>query len=596
MANETNKHVDRLRQYIPFQPGAQQLYEEYVADPDSAPKVQTKVFTFVDKLLADRSTRLVVLTGDAGHGKTHTCRRLLESMGADPQQTLQWLREKGDGQEAFESDEGRSVRIVKDLSDFATAAGIDVLLSCEDPSRQPLVVCANEGKIRDVVSGAGGRLDFLRETLEESTRSGVTSTRPGFHVINLNYQSVSAVDSEIIAELLKTWVQNGRHWTVCKRCDAAQACPIWANRQELTGSGESDARARDRREAIRLLLQVIEESGQVVTFRELLILIAYMITGGLSCKDVALRSKKNDWQHEYGYAQLTFAPPLTEDQKKSFPVFDALSRLDPGKKANRLIDEPLAVDVADTGGQFTPPMPDGADPNGQRTRRAAIEDAKRMRTLMEFRRRRDFFELATNRIEAAQPVRWAGRLGLRFYDDFEFLRSRRDDRMKTIQVRDRLITGLHAVQGMHVASGGAASLHLVDPAFARTEGAATIVARTIRPTEITIEPESIAWQSRNASPALPNAVDWLDRRVVIRFGRDNKVELGLDLLQFEYVMRAGEGLACRTFFRADIRRIMAMLALLIGRDSNGTDEISVLRGGKVHKLVVDAGLIRSQEG
>jgi hypothetical protein len=598
MAYETNKHVERLRQYIPFQPSHGQLYEEYVADAGVAPRVETKVLGYVASLLGEAGIRLIVLTGDAGHGKTHTCRRLLEGMGATPGDALAWLREKGDGAEPFRSSDGRSVRIVKDLSDTSVRAGVQVMLSAEDAQTAPIVVCANEGRVRDVVSASDGRLDYLRDALEQTTRIGTTCVRPGYHVINLNYQSVSSDHSGIVAAILKHWILDGRNWSTCKRCDAALRCPILFNRTELAGIADGDVSAEGRREALRLLVQVVEESGHVVTFRELLILSAYLLTGGLSCREVTdsvSRRRDDDWQYEFGYAQLLFAPPLSADQRKSFPVFDAIARLDPGMRANRLVDEPLAVEVVDAGGLFQPPSPGTSERAGARTRRVALEEASRMRGLMVFRRRRDFFELATNRSgESSASVSRPARLGLKYYDDFEFVRSRKPDRARTIGVRDRLITGLHAVQGMHVLGSGVVSLHLVDPAFARTEGAATIVARTVRATDVTIEPESEAWRRRGRTkPTLPEAIDWLDRRVVVRFGDGTDLELELDLLQFDYVMRAGEGLACRSFFRADIRRIMASLAMLVDRNGRSVDEISVLKNGRVQKIVIDQGLIRT---
>jgi hypothetical protein len=72
----------------------------------------------------------------------------------------------------------------------------------------------------------------------------------------------------------------------------------------------------------------------------------------------------------------------------------------------------------------------------------------------------------------------------------------------------------------------------------------------------------------------------------------------LDARQFEFVMRAAEGLVSREFFQAEIRRIMAELALIAQAEAlDPSDEITVLIGDGRRKLVIDVGdVVRSTEG
>jgi len=71
-----NSHVLRLNRHLPFSAAHDQIYEEYQKDSDAL-DIKTKALDYLVKAV-ERGARLIVLTGDAGHGKTHLCRRLLE--------------------------------------------------------------------------------------------------------------------------------------------------------------------------------------------------------------------------------------------------------------------------------------------------------------------------------------------------------------------------------------------------------------------------------------------------------------------------------------------------------------------------------------
>ena len=78
MAFQLNQHVERLAAYQPFDASFGQLYAEYV-DTRQSDQLETRAFDFVSEIIHDPNVRVVVLTGDAGHGKTHLCGRLITS-------------------------------------------------------------------------------------------------------------------------------------------------------------------------------------------------------------------------------------------------------------------------------------------------------------------------------------------------------------------------------------------------------------------------------------------------------------------------------------------------------------------------------------
>src|SRR5690349_12933280 len=93
MALEVNQHVARLRGFQPFQTDSAELVYEHT-DPTER-HFETASLNFLADLVERPEVRLVVLTGDAGHGKTSICARLLERLGRGPEDALGAIRELG---------------------------------------------------------------------------------------------------------------------------------------------------------------------------------------------------------------------------------------------------------------------------------------------------------------------------------------------------------------------------------------------------------------------------------------------------------------------------------------------------------------------
>jgi hypothetical protein len=75
---------------------------------------------------------------------------------------------------------------------------------------------------------------------------------------------------------------------------------------------------------------------------------------------------------------------------------------------------------------------------------------------------------------------------------------------------------------------------------------------------------------------------------------DGEHHLDLGLREFEYVMRANEGLSAPVFFEAENRRLLAALAPLAGHgDDEGT--IQVHSGGRLYQIVIDAETIQATD-
>jgi hypothetical protein len=581
MPFKINPLVSLLGDYLPFNSTYQNLFREYV-DQRSAPALTTVAFDHLARSLDGPQQRVVVLTGDAGHGKTHLCANLLESLGVPDEDVTPTLNERCDGEhDLVRLPSGRALRVIKDLSELAPLErGMALISAALDTENQVLVVCANEGRLRDAVS-LDRRLGPILNGLELGLAEGRVANE-AVTVLNLNFQSVAGRPRSLVHELLRQWATDARRWRTCDGCDARPGCPIYENHRLLSAASAGHT----RREGLETLIRMAEQIGAVVTIREMLTLVAYALTGGLHCTQVHERAGRDGWQHSYLFHENVFGDRLSATERNRVRSLRQLRLLDPGSVAVRGVDESVLPDAGEDVGRFVPTQSD--DPAAPTTKRQARRRADDEKGLMRFLRRRDFFDRSMGEALLAE------RAGLRYFRDFErVLDGLPPADPDYRRIRDQLLRGLEAVQGLRRASGSA-HFFVVDPAFAGT-GDASLVARRIPNARVRLVPQSGWWEERaGAAPELPRAVDWTDRRISLVFEADEEpVVVQLDLLQTEFVMRSAEGLDARSFFSADVRRINAQIASLV-RPGDSDDEIHVIFEGGARRLVIDVGdLIRS---
>lgn len=379
MPLEVNKHVQRIRRYQPFDVDTSEMIYELQADwTQSLFPVVT--LDYLQEAIERPKTKTIVLTGDAGHGKTSLCASLLARLRIDAETVTPDVRkavfrdlsEAGDASRPIgRTCSGRPLFILRDLSELSLQAGAHKLVELLDPADEGVaVICANEGQLRKCVAednnldkGGTGRAKVLVETLTDGiVRGQVSAPDRTVTVINLNYQSV-APENSVAAEnkdglilwVLKQWTTTQwSRWKPCETCDARKVCPILANRNELS----DPTRGPQRRAAIRDVFAAAERTGAVVTTRQALSVTSYMLTGGLSCENVHARyqwSRSNRlWQAPHLYHQALFGDRLTQQQRHLVPAFFALRKLDPGKVSRRAVDDRLDPDMT---GDFPPRTP-----------------------------------------------------------------------------------------------------------------------------------------------------------------------------------------------------------------------------------------------
>lgn len=578
--------VRAMNRYIPFDADSGSLYEEHVSQKDAPPPYETKALAFVKLALSDEATRIIVLTGDAGHGKTHLCRRVVEwGDESGPADALERLRLDPEGLTPIKlPGVARQVRVIKDLSEFPEGRGAALLGAILEDESSVGLVCANEGLLRSITNAYGDGLRQILDTLEEGLRSGSTGLGAAVCVVNLNYQSATPESGGFLRHLLESWIGDGRRWTACRECTARPECPIYRNKELFASDSDSAERSK---EGILQLVRIVEQTGYVLTFREALIFVAYLITGGVNCEHVAelhVSAQGQKRLSNFLLENLAFEGGLTEAQAAKLPLLARIRRYDPGRIPLRHIDDGIIFSMEGEGALGDAAWFGGA--TAAQTRAQRKTEALFLRDGLRARRRAAYL---------SEPAPGPGgvddrtsRVGLQHYGAFSHVQGDDEDPAAMRRIVEKFVHGLHVIQGIRVLDRSA--LFLVDPAFSRSGSSTSVIAVQIPKNQLWLYGLRESWSTNGGSavPDLTRAVDWVDRQVVLCRGRDDGEELlRLDLLQFEFVMRASQGSAFPSFHAADRRRILSRLACVAEAHSRAEDEIKFVSGQEVRRLVVE---------
>lgn len=618
-----NTHIEKLHRFLPFSPIMEQIYEEYSHTKDSI-DLETVALRYLLKIVRLKKTKMVILTGDAGHGKTHLCRRLLEAHLNDgsskdkKSEALELINTSCDGNVSIEpsaENQGvKSLRVYKDFSEFSVELASDYIEKAGKNEKDLTVICANEGRLRAVLeaSNAAGYCKRVANDFKLSFQNGLASQDGEIHIINLNYQSVAASlsngdveTSSLLERTLKSWV-DGTRWRSCDQCSSKASCPIYHNHFLLSHSKNKLGINRQRR--LVDLFATAERLGVVITIREMLMSVSYMLTGGLTCKDVHKNSRNGTqgWQNKYAFYNLAFeAPSVDVFQKLSkIPVVGELSKLDPGKVAKRDMDEALINehDIFEEGeidllfktkvarGELIDAAR-GIDEiiGNPRSRKERDREAEFIITILRSLRRRYFFDTCDSLNLAMDHMGFSK--GSYFID----ILSQSLDPSEFAPLKNKIISGLHMVQGLKLSSNET-KLILVDPAFGNATANAAIIARKIASGSIKLIPmiESWSYSDEQTDFAMTQAVDWIDRHIVIRiFESDGSFrDLNINLMLFDFLMRAAEGYVGSKFYAHDIRKITNYLGCLAEIVSNSDQEINLFKDGGTYSISIDDGVIQ----
>lgn len=305
-------YLERLRAQHPWFPTEAQL------------RVKTRISALVDAMRRpDFPVDLVILTGDAGDGKTAAC--------------VDLARDSGLQRSLLPIDAAGPWTIVKDASENPEADLVEALAATR-AGRTRLVVAINEGRLRRLRSVAT-LADVWADVIEPALASWIDEAAAARLDEGMRRHRVAVVNFRhrmhvrtVAPALFETWTNPG-WWEdggACAACPAKDRCAILANAQSL----------RDPVVVGRMtdVVAMAHFSGQRLPFRRLQGLLAFSTTGGLTCG--AIISGRPP-QLADRYYSLLFQREARGDARPE-PIGRVLAPADAGTTVDPVVDARIA--------------------------------------------------------------------------------------------------------------------------------------------------------------------------------------------------------------------------------------------------------------
>ncbi|APY87823.1 hypothetical protein A7J05_20815 [Streptomyces alfalfae] len=234
--------------------------------------------------------RLVVITGNAGDGKT----AFLEQLAAEAVKRGAVPGEKRANGDDFvfqgrtfhtnhdgSQDEGEQDNNAVLDAFLAPYRGADPGAWSDDETR---LIAINEGRLVDFITERGEEYPMLADAI----RAGLGSGQPahGIAVVNLNVRDVVADPEgtgESILHRMIGVMTDARHWTACSSCDLAPRCYARHNAQTFA----HPAAGPQVTERLAALYRMTHLRGRLhITLRDLRSALAYTLTSWRDCAQI----------------------------------------------------------------------------------------------------------------------------------------------------------------------------------------------------------------------------------------------------------------------------------------------------------------------
>ncbi|MCX5266851.1 protein kinase [Streptomyces sp. NBC_00199] len=251
--------------------------------------VETALDTRLTQAVLRGEHRLVVITGNAGDGKTAFLQNLAAiaaKKGADLVENTtngdeftyrgRLFRTNHDGSQDEDGTDNDAV-----LEAFLVPYQGDTAGAWTDHETRLLAI--NEGRLADFLSRHEARYPLLADTLREGLASGQEAH--GVVVINLNARDVFADPygtGSIMRRMVETMTDT-RHWEVCGSCPLASRCYALHNARTFAHP-TAGPQVRERLSTLHRMSQL---RGRLhVTLRDLRSALAYTLTSGRDCGQI----------------------------------------------------------------------------------------------------------------------------------------------------------------------------------------------------------------------------------------------------------------------------------------------------------------------
>jgi len=242
--------------------------------------VKVGLCAYIEMQLLNEEPHVLILTGHAGDGKTSIMYQVLKDFNVD-----------------FNADEkiseiilptGSKCRCIKDYSELSDAEKLTTLKDC--------VNLPENGEFVFMVSNTGPLINTFGELFPEEDREmakielidAMDENAGAVKVINgykINVINVASIDNTSFAVSFVNNLVKDSLWTSCSECSKCDYCHIYKNRELIVKNKQRVL------EFIRNHYIWLVEHGTRLTIRSMTEQLAYMLTGGIECKQVVPTEK-----------------------------------------------------------------------------------------------------------------------------------------------------------------------------------------------------------------------------------------------------------------------------------------------------------------
>lgn len=281
--------------------------------------------------------RLVIITGNAGDGKTAFIHRIesigdnKEDIGTNNGSTFEI------GGVKFTSNYDGSQDEEERANDMVLADFFRPFNNKDNFMDVPVgrVIAINEGRLVEFLQKHNDKLHALYNNIEEYFyQEGHTELIPVLMVINLNLRSVTAHDKDgktpsLLAQQVKKLTRPDV-WTKCAGCPVADRCFIKYNVDTFQDSSAGNEVIQRLEWILRLIVYKRELH---ITMRDLRSMIAWMLTRDYSCEEVkqlieyVKTENCPEYYWQYYYFNLTAPAVFFANKHFNLPKLDSEDRL-----------------------------------------------------------------------------------------------------------------------------------------------------------------------------------------------------------------------------------------------------------------------------
>jgi serine/threonine protein kinase len=265
-----------------------------LSDLAEATYVHTRLDERLTTSLLEGRHRLVVITGNAGDGKTAFIQRT-EALAVERGARIEHRSANGsrlvyarqriitlyDGSQ--DEEQRTSDRVLQEFfAPFATGSAGDGSVR---------VAAINEGRLRDFLLAFRGEFPGLSGLLAQLDDPAATPPDDATVLVNLNLRSVTAGGADSIFIRLLQQIVGGPFWEPCQRCDYRARCPIKHNVDTLRDPTSGPAVA----ERLRRLVDLVRlRRRRHLTMRDARSLISFLLFRDRTCEEIAELLNSND--------------------------------------------------------------------------------------------------------------------------------------------------------------------------------------------------------------------------------------------------------------------------------------------------------------